>query len=77
MIFMGFLFAVFMIHIFSLSMELIPAGKAGLINVLIGLGGAFGSFVGPFIAQAVGFLHVFVAAGLFFFAAFVFFEIFA
>jgi MFS family permease len=74
---MGFLFAVFMVTILSLSMELIPAGKAGLINVLIGLGGAFGSFIGPFIAQASGFLQVFVVAGAVFFAAFVFFKIFA
>jgi MFS family permease len=74
---MGFLFAVFMVTILSLSMELIPAGKAGLINVLIGLGGAFGSFIGPFIAQASGFLQVFVVAGAIFFAAFVFFKIFA
>jgi MFS family permease len=74
---MGFLFAVFMVAILSLSMELIPAGKAGLINVLIGLGGAFGSFIGPFIAQASGFLQVFVVAGAIFFAAFVFFKIFA
>lgn len=74
---MGFLFAVFMVRILSLSMELIPAGKAGLINVLIGLGGAFGSFIGPFIAQVSGFLQVFVVAGVIFFAAFVFFKIFA
>ncbi|MGD0979592.1 MAG: MFS transporter [Candidatus Bathyarchaeia archaeon] len=74
---MGFLFAVFMVSILALSMELIPAGKAGLINVLIGLGGAFGSFIGPFIAQASGFLQVFVVAGAIFFAAFVFFKMFA
>jgi MFS family permease len=77
LIFMGLLFATFMIHVFSLSMELIPAGKAGLINVLIGLGGAFGSFTGPFIAQAFGFLQVFVVSGAVFLAAFVFFKIFA
>lgn len=77
LILMGFLFAVFMVHILSMSMELIPAGKAGLINVLIGIGGAFGSFAGPFIAQALGFLDVFVAAGLIFFVAFVFFKLFA
>jgi MFS family permease len=74
---MGFLFAVFMVHILSLSMELVPAGKAGLVNVLIGVGAAFGSFAGPFIAQAFGFLHVFVIAGAIFFAAFVFFKLFA
>jgi MFS family permease len=74
---MGFLFAVFMVTILALSMELIPAGKAGLINVLIGLGAAFGSFIGPFIAQVSGFLQVFIVAGAIFFAAFLFFKIFA
>jgi len=74
---MGFLFAVFMVTILALSMELIPAGKVGLINVMIGLGAAFGSFIGPFIAQVSGFLQVFVVAGAIFFVAFVFFKIFA
>jgi len=76
-ILMGFAFAVFIVHIEHLSMELIPAGKAGLMNVLIGVGAAVGSFAGPFIAQALGFLQVFVVAGAIFLAAFVFFKIFA
>ena len=76
-IFMGLAFAVFIVHIEHFSMELIPAGKAGLMNVLIGIGAAVGSFAGPFIAQALGFLQVFVVAGAIFFAAFVFFKIFA
>jgi MFS family permease len=77
LILMGFFFAIFMIYIYSLSMGLIPPGKAGLINVLIGLGGAFGSFIGPFIAQSLSFLHVFVVAGIIFFVAFVFFKLFS
>jgi hypothetical protein len=77
LIMMGFFFAIFMVYILSLSMDLIPAGKAGLINVLIGMGGAFGSFIGPFIAQSLSFLHVFVIAGAIFFVAFVFFRLFA
>jgi MFS family permease len=77
LILMGFVFALFMVHILSLSMELIPAGKAGMVNVLTGVGGALGSFAGPFIAQALGFLHVFIAAGVIFFVAFVFFKLFA
>jgi MFS family permease len=76
LILMGFFFAIFMVHILSLSMDLIPAGKAGLINVLIGMGGAFGSFIGPLIAQSFSFLHVFVVAGTIFFVAFVFFKLF-
>ena len=74
---MGLLFAAYMVRVESLFMELIPAGKAGLINVLAGIGAAFGSFVGPFIAQALGFLQVFVVAGVIFLAAFVSFKLFA
>ncbi len=80
LILMGFLFAVFMVYTLSLSMELIPAKKSGLFNVLIGVGGAFGSFIGPFIAQTFGdyfgFFYVFVTAGIVFLFAYVFFEIF-
>jgi MFS family permease len=77
LILMAFVFAVFMVNILSLSMELIPAGKVGLINVLAGIGGACGSFAGPLIAQALGFLDVFIVAGVIFFAAFVSFRLFA
>jgi MFS family permease len=77
LILMGFLFAIFMVQILSLSMELIPAGKAGLVNVLIGVGGAAGSFTGPFVAQTLGFAEVFVTAGIIFFIAFVCFKMFA
>jgi MFS family permease len=76
-IFMGLAFAVFIVNIEHFSMELIPAGKAGSMNVLIGVGSAVGSFVGPFIAQALGFFHVFVITGVIFLMAFVFFKLFA
>ena len=76
-IFLGFAFAVFIVNIEHFSMELIPAGKAGSMNVLIGIGSAVGSFVGPFIAQALGFFHVFVITGVIFLMAFVFFRLFA
>jgi len=38
-------------------MELMPEGKAGLFNVLVNIGGAFGSFIGPFIAQTTSFIY--------------------
>jgi MFS family permease len=76
LVLLGFANAMFLVYVLSLSMELIPAGKAGTFNVLIGVGGAFGSFVGPFIAQAFGFLHVFAAAGIIFFLAYIAFKIF-
>jgi MFS family permease len=73
----GFANALFLVHILSLSMELIPAGKAGLFNVLVGVGAAAGSFVGPFVAQTFGFIHVFAAAAAIFFLAFLAFKLYA
>jgi hypothetical protein len=72
----GFAYAMFLVYTLSLSMELIPAGKAGLFNVLIGIGGACGSFIGPFIAQ-FSFLYVFLAGGIIFLASYIAFKIFA
>ena len=77
LILMGFVYAIFLVYMLSLSMELIPAGKAGLFNVLIGIGGAGGSFIGPFLGQTFGFLHVFVTAGVIFLSAYIAFKIFA
>jgi hypothetical protein len=81
LILLGFLFAMFMVYTLSLSMELIPAGKSGLFNVLIGVGGAFGSFIGPFLAQTFGlstfgFFYVFVTAGVIFLGAYISFKLF-
>ncbi len=55
LILMGFAYALFIVSTLSLSMELMPQGKTGLFNVLVGLGGACGSFVGPFLAEVFGF----------------------
>ena len=77
LVLLGFANAMFLVYALSLSMELIPAGKAGTFNVLIGVGGAFGSFVGPLIAQTFGFLHVFAAAGIIFCLAYAAFKFFA
>jgi len=73
---MGFAYALFLIYTLSISMELIPEGKAGLFNVLVGIGQACGSFIGPFIAQTVGFTYVFLATGMIFLLAYVAFKIF-
>ncbi len=72
----GLLNALFLVNTLSLSMEVIPAGKSGLFNVLIGVGGAGGSFLGPLIAQSFGFLTVFIVAGVVFLLAYVAFKIF-
>jgi MFS family permease len=74
---MGLLAAVFTVRIESLFMELIPPGKAGLINVLMGIGAAVGAFVGPFIAETMGFSQVFVITGAIFLGAFISFLLFS
>jgi len=77
LILMGFAYALFIVFTLSLSMELMPKGKTGLFNVLVGLGGASGSFAGSFIAETFGFTSVFIVSGLTFLFAFVAFKIFA
>lgn len=76
LILMGFAYALFLIFTLSLSMELITAGRAGLFNVLVGVGGACGSYIGPFLAQTMSFNHVFLISCILFFLAYIFFKIF-
>ena len=71
LVFLGFAYALYYILMLSLSMELIPAGRSGLFDVLVGLGGATGSFLGPFLAQMLGYLPLFAIAGAIFLVAFV------
>ena len=71
---MGFAYALYYICILSLSMEIIPQGKAGLFGVLIGLGEAVGAYLGPFIAQSYGFIYVFPLAAIIFLLANLFFN---
>jgi hypothetical protein len=71
LILLNLAYAVYYIIVLSLSMELMPAGKSGIFDVLVGLGTAFGSFLGPFIAQTMGFLSQFLMAGVIFLLTFV------
>lgn len=73
---LGFTYALFIIYTLLLSMETIPAGRAGLFNVLIGIGGGVGSFVGPLIAESYGFLDVFLIAGTVFLISYLLFRVF-
>jgi MFS family permease len=77
LILMGFAYALYYVFTLSLSMELIPAGRTGLFDVLVSAGGAFGSFLGPFLAQMFGFLPQFLIASAFFFLAYVIFKVFS
>ena len=74
---MGFAYAFYHILTLSLSMELIPAGRAGLFDVLVSLGAAFGSFLGPLIAHMLGFLLQFLVASAFFFLAYLILKFFS
>jgi hypothetical protein len=58
-------------------MELIPKGRAGLFDVLVGIGGASGSFIGPFLAQAYNFGFVFLISGILFLLSYIAFKVFA
>ncbi|MCL2288480.1 MAG: MFS transporter [Candidatus Bathyarchaeota archaeon] len=75
LIFLGFLFAIYYILMISVSMELIPAGKSGLFDGLVGLGAAFGSFFGPYLANTYNYVPTFFIAALLFLLAFVFIKI--
>jgi heme O synthase-like polyprenyltransferase len=76
MVLFNLAYAVYYILTISLSMELIPEGKAGIFDVLIGLGAASGSFLGPFLAQMLGFLPQFLIASAIFLLAFAILKIF-
>jgi MFS family permease len=62
LVFMGLIYGLFWISSLSLTMELIPEGKAGVFNALVGLGSAFGCFLGTFVAENYGFSVLFVIA---------------
>jgi MFS family permease len=77
LVFLGFAYAMYYIMMISLSMELIPQGKSGFFDGLVGLGAAVGSFLGPFLCNlffnmgvAQNFLPTFLIAGVLFFFAF-------
>jgi hypothetical protein len=76
MVLFNFAYALYYILTISLSMELIPEGKVGIFDVLVGLGAASGSFIGPFLAQMLGFLPQFLIASAIFFLAFAILKIF-
>jgi MFS family permease len=77
LVLLNFAYASYYILTISLSMALIPPGRAGLFDVLVGLGAATGCFLGPFLAQTLGFIPQFLIAGAIFFLAFAILRIFA
>jgi MFS family permease len=77
LILMGFAYALYYVFTLSLSMGLIPAGRTGLFDVPISVGGACGSFLGPLLAQTAGFLPQFLVASAIFFLAYLTFRVFS
>jgi MFS family permease len=84
LVFIGFAFAMYYIMMISLSMELIPQGKAGFFDGFVGLGAAIGAFLGPFLCNIFlnmgvtqNFLPTFLIAGVLFFIAFLILKFFA
>jgi hypothetical protein len=77
LVFLGFAYAMYYIMMLSLSMELIPAGKSGVFDVLVGLGAAFGSFLGPFLAENLNYLPTFLIAAVVFLFAYVALKLFS
>ena len=71
LVFLGFSFAIYYILMISISMELIPAGKSGLFDGLVGIGTALGAFFGPYIANTYNYLPTFLIAALLFLIAFI------
>jgi predicted MFS family arabinose efflux permease len=69
--FLNLAYAVYYVLVLSFSMELTSTGRSGIFDVFVGLGTASGSFLGPFIAQELGFLSQFLASGTIFLLAFI------
>ncbi len=73
---LGFTYAMYYIMMISLSMELIPEGKAGLFDGMVGLGAAIGAFLGPFLATNLNYLPTFLIAAVLFLVAFLTLKLF-
>ena len=76
LIFIGFTYAMYYIMMLSLSMEVIPAGKVGFFDGLVGLGAAIGAFLGPFLAFHLNYIPMFIITAVIFLATFLTLKLF-
>ena len=67
---LGFAYAMYYIMMLSLSMEIIPEGKSGLFDGMVGLGSAIGAIAGPVIAEFMSYDLVFFITAVIFLVAF-------
>ena len=70
LVFLGFVFGMYYIMMISLSMELMPQGKSGLFDGLVGLGTGIGAFLGPYLSAHINYIPTLVVAASTFFLAF-------
>ena len=77
LVFIGFAYAMYYILMLSLSMEVIPEGKAGFFDGLVGLGAGLGAFLGPFLANSLSFVILFAITAVIFLLAFITLKIFS
>ncbi len=64
------------IMMLSLSMEVIPEGKAGFFDGMVSLGAAIGAFLGPFLAHTLNYIPTFLIAAVIFLGAFIALKLF-
>ncbi len=76
LIFLGFAYAMYWIMMLSLSMEVIPEGKAGLFDGFVSLGSALGAFLGPYLAFHLNYVSMFIITAVIFFAAYLTLKLF-
>jgi MFS family permease len=76
LIFIGFTYAMYYIMMLSLSMEIIPIGKSGFFDGLVGLGSGLGAFLGPFLAHSLNYLPAFLITAVIFLAVFLTLKLF-
>lgn len=74
---MGFVFALYSILMLCNSMALVPQGKAGIIDVLSALGTAAGGFLGPYLAEVIGYLPAYAISAVLFFVAYMCIKVFS
>jgi len=83
LVFLGFAYGFYYIMMLSLSMEIIPEGKAGLFDGMVSLGAAVGAFMGPFLANYFAYLPnqfvyvpIFIITAVLFLVAFLSIKVF-
>ena len=67
---LGFAYSMYYIMMLSLSMEIIPEGKVGFFDGMVGLGAGLGAFLGPFLATNLNYLPTFSITAVIFLVAF-------